>query len=384
MITESLSRLVNYIESENYRGYDPYDMLKSPFFKLPILKSNKTIRFYSQQIGKRLPLNIRSLLFIPKGYNPVTLGLCIQGYSYLYQCDNNKEKKENYLSRIYFLIDELEKLVPINYSGACWGYDFPWTAKYADIPSYQPTIVATGIITNALFECFKITHLNKAFELCKSATEFLLKDVNQSLDGDKICFSYSPFDKQKVLNANMKGVRMLSQVYSISKDEVLLNHAKKAVDFVMQHQDENGSWPYSLASKGGWVDNYHTGYVLDCLHEYINCTGEKLYIDNLKKGYDYYLKNFFEEGIIPKFYDKNRYPLDCTAAAQSILTLCRFGDVEKARQIGEYTIDNMQHKKGYFYFRKYKMYSQKTSFMRWSNAWMMTSLSLWLLNDKLA
>ena len=83
IIEESLQRLVNYIESQNYRGYDPYDALKSPLFRLPILKSNKLIRFGAQQLVKRSPLNLRPLLGIPKGYNPVTLGLCIQGYSNL-------------------------------------------------------------------------------------------------------------------------------------------------------------------------------------------------------------------------------------------------------------------------------------------------------------
>ena len=84
-IEESLRKLINYIESQNYRGYDPYDALKSPLFKLPVLRSNKLIRFGSQQLVKRSPVNLRPLLGIPKGYNPVTLGLCIQGYSYLAQ-----------------------------------------------------------------------------------------------------------------------------------------------------------------------------------------------------------------------------------------------------------------------------------------------------------
>ncbi|QQR94249.1 MAG: hypothetical protein IPJ93_10200 [Bacteroidota bacterium] len=35
----------------------------------------------------------------------------------------------------------------------------------------------------------------------------------------------------------------------------------------------------------------------------------------------------------------------------------------------------MQHQKGYFYFRKYKNYTEKTSFMRWSNAWMFAGLT---------
>ena len=44
--------------------------------------------------------------------------------------------------------------------------------------------------------------------------------------------------------------------------------------------------------------------------------------------------------------------------------------IELAKNVSEYIIKQMQHEKGYFYFRKFKLYSIKTSFMRWSNAWM--------------
>ncbi len=148
MIDKRLKKLKSYIERENYLGFDPYDGLKSPFFKLPFFKNNKLVRFGMQQVVKRLPFSIRPLLLIKKGYNPVTLGLAIQAYAYLYHAE--LDKKNEHLEKINFLVDELKKLVPEGFSGACWGYDFDWEARYAKIPAYQPTVVATGIITNAV------------------------------------------------------------------------------------------------------------------------------------------------------------------------------------------------------------------------------------------
>ena len=81
---------------------------------------------------------------------------------------------------IDFLIQQLESLIPKIYSGACWGYDFDWESRYVRIPAYHPTIVATGIITNALFICYKITGIKKAFNLCQSACNFVLKDLNRT------------------------------------------------------------------------------------------------------------------------------------------------------------------------------------------------------------
>ncbi|KAA3654795.1 MAG: hypothetical protein DWQ10_17585 [Calditrichaeota bacterium] len=99
MLNKSIENLESYILENYYRGYDRYDGLHSPIFKIPFLNQQK-FRFYFQQITSCLPGNFRSLLAIPKGYNPVTLGLCLQGLAYLSQVDS--EKKDDYLVRIDF------------------------------------------------------------------------------------------------------------------------------------------------------------------------------------------------------------------------------------------------------------------------------------------
>src|SRR4051812_1642614 len=191
-LESSLFRLVNYIEGESYRGYDPYDGLNSPFMSLPYLRGNKFIRFGVQQLVKRFPVNLRPLLFIPKGYNPVTLGLCVQAYTNLLQI--YPEQRSHYETKIILLIAELEKFIPKGFDGACWGYDFDWESRYVRIPAYQPTIVATGFITNALFKNYQVTENKKTLELCISSVRFVLEDIHRTYDEDgDFCFSYSPF-----------------------------------------------------------------------------------------------------------------------------------------------------------------------------------------------
>ncbi|MEO8398658.1 MAG: prenyltransferase/squalene oxidase repeat-containing protein [Ignavibacteriaceae bacterium] len=375
-IKNSLLLLLNYVEKEKYKGYDPYDALKSPFFNLPFLKTNKTLRFCFQQVVKRLHFNLRPFLLVPKGYNPVTLGLCIQSYGYLSRIF--PENKKEYFSKAEYLISELIKLVPEGFSGACWGYDFDWEARYAKIKAYQPTVVATGIITNGLFEFFKISKNEEALSLCKSACNFILKDLKRTYSGDTFCFSYSPFDEQIVFNASMKGARCLAQVYSVTKKEELISTANKAVEFVVNNQREDGSWIYGNQKTADWVDNYHTGYILDCLSEFLIAEENQKFRKALNKGINYYVNNFFYENKIPKFYDKKLYPIDCTAAGQSLLALPRFNYILMAENVAKFMIENMQDEEGYFYFRNYGNKIAKTSFMRWSNAWMLAGLSYYL------
>ncbi len=373
-LKESIFKTEEYIVREKFRGYDPYDALLSPLFKLPVLNSWKIPRLGAQQVLKRLPVNIRPLLGLKKGYNPVTLGLCLQAYSYLYKAV--PERAEYFLKQAEFCIAEIERLQSKGYAGACWGYDFDWQARYATIKAYTPTVVATGFITNALFTAYEILKNEKALELCKSACDFVLKDLNRTEDenGD-FCFSYSPMDRNVVLNATLKGARLLAQVDSVTKDEELLKSARKTVSFVAKYQREDGSWPYSIGDTRTWVDNFHTGYVLDCMDEYEKMTGDESFKTIKEKGWQYYRSHFFEKGEIPKYYDNSLYPIDATACAQSLITLSQFGDTTQALKTAEWIITNMQNEDGSVAYQITKAFKNNVIYMRWSVAWMFVGLS---------
>lgn len=373
-VREITDKLSEYIQKEEYRGYDPYDGIMSPAMRLPLIRTSKIIKLGTQQVVRRLPFDMRRVMGIKKGMNPVTLGLSVQAYSYLGKIYPGK--RERYKKEIKKLIYKLKELKSKGFSGDCWGYDFDWEGRYARIDAYKPSVVATGMIANGLYEYYRIMGDVEALEMCKSASDFVLKDLNRTYEKDKFCFSYSPFDRQVVFNATLKGARILVQT-GIKTDE-----AKKTVEFVIENQNENGSWSYSKGDSRGWVDNFHTGYILDCLKEYLDCTKDESIKSGLEKGVRYYVDNFFEENRIPKYYNVSLYPIDSTAIAQSILTLCRFGYIDIAENVIEWALENMYDKDGYFYYRKNKYYTNKISYMRWSNAWMFVALSYYLYKSE--
>jgi len=99
----------------------------------------------------------------------------------------------------------------------------------------------------------------------------------------------------------------------------------------------------------------------------------------LVKGLEYYRENqFFDNGQslwrIPK-----KWPVDIHNQSQGIITfsgLCCETDqhLKFAHKIAEWTIQNMQDPKGYFYYRKFSWYINKIPYMRWSQAWMLLAL----------
>ena len=80
----------------------------------------------------------------------------------------------------------------------------------------------------------------------------------------------------------------------------------------------------------------------------------------------------------PKYYNNKVYPIDATSGAQSILTLSRFGLYEKAEKVIKWMLSNMYNNDGYFYYQKLKYFKHKTSYPRWSNAWMFLALAYYL------
>lgn len=374
-IKHIIFKLENYILSENYKGYDPYDVLNSPIFKLPILRSNKSVRFGFQQIFRRIPINLRLLLGIKKSVNPVTLGLCIQAYSYLLKIF--PEKHDYYISEINKLLDWLMELSSRKYNSYCWGYNFDWEARYARIGAFTPTVVATGIITNGLYEYYKIIMDKRIEDVIISSANFVLNDLNRTYEGENFCFSYSPNDNQLVYNATMKGARLLAQTYSITNNKRYLEEAEKTVKFVVNNQNPDGSWYYSKGDARKWVDNFHTAYILDCLKSFIIHSKYDIYNSHLQNGLNYYLKNLFTAEYYPKYYNVSFFPIDSTEVAQAVITLSNFDLIDEATSVLGFGIEKLFYRKSFKYQIR-KFYTINIPYMRWSTAYWFCSLCFYL------
>lgn len=364
-----LDRSEAYIRREGCRGYDPYDGLRSPLMRLPFPRK---LRWGFQQVVRRIPFQVRPLLGIPKGLNPVTLGLVLQAHAYRAAAGAGTEA---YAAETAELVAELRRLVSPGWSGACWGYDFDWEGRFATTPAYHPTVVATGFVTNALYESHRLCATPGAAELIVDSLPFLLEDLNRVGTGSAFCWSYSPTDRQAVLNATMKGARLCAQIASLADRPDLFGLAAETASCVAAEQREDGSWPYSVSDDRSWADNFHTCYILDAFDEYRRLSGDGSFDGVVARGLDYYRRNFFDPDGAPRYYDSRRDPIDATACAQSLLTLIRFGEAELCRAAAFFCLDNMVLPDGSYVYRIEGRRRNTLPYMRWSIAWMHLALS---------
>jgi hypothetical protein len=150
--------------------------------------------------------------------------------------------------------------------------------------------------------------------------------------------------------------------------------------YTAQHQRPDGAWYYGVTPNLHWVDNFHTGYVLDCFKHYSEGTNDRSFDGILSKGYDFWKRTFFLADGTPRYYDYKTLPLDIQCASQAIDTLVFFSDQDPsalplALTVAEWTIANMQDRTGYFYYRRYSRHIvNKTPTLHWGQATMLCAL----------
>lgn len=390
MLVEVLKSLKDYCELEQFKGWDPYDGLNSKILMaIPGLKNNSFFRLAVIQFFKRNPINLRKIAIVPKDYNAKGIGLFLQGYCNLHEAVVNKPE----LIKTFGSSQEIEKqindlatlLITLrskgDYHGSCWGYNFDWQNRTGfNFPKYTPTVVATCFCATALMSAYEITRNQQYLEVALSSAQFVINDLHRTESNRGFLFSYSPLKgHETVYNASLLGSKLLSWGYKYTGNEEYKKLAQESVKACCAGQQESGAWAYGMLPVQQWVDSFHTGYNLDALNDYERLTGDTSFHQYLEKGFDYYIKNFFEEDGCPKYYNNKKFPIDIHCPAQLFVTLvrlCKFNENKYlAEKVFEWTAENMRSSKGYFYYQLKKGINSKISYMRWSNAFMFNALT---------
>jgi hypothetical protein len=370
-------RLLAYCLANDWAGYDPYDALNSRLFTaLPVLQS-RLPRLVLTQILKRSPINLRGLLRIPKTQNPKGIALFLSALL---------KAPELCIGEHADLVDSLtEKLVMLRSTGTSywsWGYSFPWQTRSMVVPRGTPNLVCTTFVAAALLDLYEYRRESRWLEMAVSAAEYVLNDLYWS-DGSSIAgFGYPlPSARNQVHNANFLAAALLCRVYQHTGDSRFLDPALKAARYSAAKQHADGSWAYGEGSSQQWIDNFHTGFNLGALRQIQAGADTNEFEKNIRRGFDFYRAHFFREDGAPRYFHDRTYPIDIHCVAQSIITLVEFQDLDAdnitlADSVFRWAMAQMWDPRGFFYYRVLRSCTIRTSYMRWSQAWMLLALAV--------
>ncbi len=373
-------KLLDYCRRNNFEGYDPYDALNSKVIQaLPFLDF-RLPRLVFTQILKRSPINFRHILRVPKTQNPKAMALFLMAFI--------KLEKIGLLDPNEKLIDKMvERLIALRSQSStnwCWGYSFPWQTRTVIVPRGAPNLVCTTFVIEALVNVYEYSGNTALLNMAESATEYILNELYWT-DGNGISSFAYPLASMRsgVHNANFLAAAALCRIARITGKQEYLEPALQAARYSAGKQRQDGSWGYGESSAEQWVDNFHTGYNLCALKSISNSAGTKEFESYIRRGLDFYSKNFFRKNGAPKYFNNRTYPIDIHSVAQSIITLLSFQDLDEkycslAQAVFDWAVTNMWDEQGKFYYRIFPFFRIKISYMRWSQAWMLLAIVMLL------
>ena len=372
-IEHSIKKVTLWVEDHDFRAYDPGDGNLS--YLRVFTFGNLFLERLLQQSVYRAPVNLRPLYGIKPHRSTKGTGYFAWGYLKMFKLTGNPRYRERAVDCLDWLINHKAP----SYSDYCWGNHFPFSTRSGKIPALEPTIVWSSLIGFAFLEAYETLGSSRYLDVASSICDWILALPKEQTERG-CCLSYVAYEQSSIHNSNLLGAALLAQVGRILNRPASLQVAKEAVAYSCARQNPDGSWYYGEAPKYHWIDNFHTGYNLDCLKRYTEATGDLTYSANISCGFEYFKRNFFEPDGCPKYYHNRRFPIDIQCAAQAIDTLTFFSDedpdaLELAQRVARWTIDNMQSPDGHFYYRDLGWALNKTPMLHWGQGTMFKALA---------
>ena len=372
VVQKSAQEVARWVEEHNYRAYDPGDGDLS-FLRYLTFSSHFLRRLLTASV-LRLPFHIRPLIGIGPHTSTKGMGYMGWGYVKMYALTGI----ESYRRRAEFCFDWLMRNRSTGYQHYCWGNHFSFSTRGGTIPKHMPTIVWSSLIGMAFLEASELLGNPNYLEVATSIAEWV-KTLPRERTSRGTCLSYVPFRQSSIHNSNMLGAALLARVAVHTHDHEALELAREAMIYSCARQNADGAWYYGEAPKYHWIDNFHTGYNLDCLKRYTDSTADRQFESNLRRGFQYFKLHFFDPDGRAKYYHDKAGPIDIQCAAQAIDTLAFFSDTDLealklAAKVARWTINNMQAQDGHFYYRDLGWKKVKTPMLHWGQGTMFKAL----------
>ncbi|WP_417625358.1 prenyltransferase/squalene oxidase repeat-containing protein [Paremcibacter congregatus] len=336
-------RVLAGMEQEGYAGADPFDGLESRVFQASGLGRFRLARLIWLQLIKRGPRALRSIAMIPSSVNPKTLAL-LQG-----------------AGEGVVLGDFTAELSAMQNADGGWGYPFEWQARAFHAKRGQSNAIVTSFVVDGLIRGGMPVDQDVLTGAADFIKDYLWRDGY---------FAYLGHDDCEIHNASLWAAFALSRVRAGN------DKTAKAVHRVLDAQQFDGSWAYGTRRHHHFVDGFHTGYILDLLGR-LRISGMDGLESAIERGWSFYRSNCFDDDGIPRnFAGKDGY-LDAHAVAQSMASLCRFGDVAGAIKIANWAASHLfDAKRDVFYAGIGRLGPDRQNYMRWTQSWMVWALSI--------
>ena len=285
-LLESAAAVQCWVEANGYRGYEPFDGLSSPLRSCTF--GNLLAERILQQAVRQSPLNIRPLIGIKPLDSTKGRGMMAWGYLLLHRTTGIAD----YWTKAVECLRWLDTHRSPKFEKHSWANYFDFSSRGGTYRKDDSIIVWTSQIAQAYLEAFEQSQDQWFLDIASSACDWIMSLPRERTDrGD--CLSYFAHGQESIHNANMLGAAALARTARQTGRQDYADVARAAMRYSCLRMLPNGAWWYAEDDQYHWIDNFHTGYNLDSLKCYIECTGDTEFSGHLTKGLRFFKSTSF-------------------------------------------------------------------------------------------
>ena len=325
----------------------------------------------------------RSLFHHPMRF-PIADAHYAMGFAFLYEATANS----SHLEKAVHFLSELRASHCRDFKEFCWGYPFDWVTRNGTIKEQTPLITTTPYVYEAFLQVYELDSQDEWKRILASTARHASVDIKdfRTSETASSC-SYTPFDGGGVINAAAYRAFLLTSASRVFSNDDYWRIAERNLNFVLESQNQDGSWYYAVDGVRDFIDHYHTCFVMKALAKIHALTGHQACLEALSRGVKYYLENLFDQDGLPKPFSKaprltvyKRELYDCAECINLCLLLRdRFPRLQTTLEtIVKHVLEVWVKRDGSFRSRKLHLGWDNVPMHRWGQSQMFRSLAFYL------
>jgi hypothetical protein len=215
-------------------------------------------------------------------------------------------RSPHYRRAVHFLEMLIETRSP-GYAEYAWGYPFDWVTRIGTIKASTPFITTLPYVYEAFEQVYRLDRSERWLAIMRSIAEHAYNDyadLESSPSASSCSYAPGPPDPSRVVNASAYRAFLLTKAAYDLNDTRYRVVAERNLNFVLESQNQDGSWFYSLDGQRDFVDHFHTCFVLKALAKIQRLTGSDACAGALGRGVRYYTSNLLDDSGLPKPFSR--------------------------------------------------------------------------------
>ncbi len=230
--------------------------------------------------------------FSPKLRFPLADAHYAMGFAFLHRATG----EERYYERAVHYAQILAETRSPGFARYGWGYPFNWVTGGGTVPAHTPLITSTPYAYEAFDLLYQTDGDAKWLDVMQSIAEHARQDIRDfpTSPSASSC-GYSPLEEVGgVVNASAYRAFLLTSASVTLRNEEYWKIAERNLNYVLDAQNEDGSWYYSTDGQRNFVDHFHTCFVLKALAKIETMTGHGRCGTALERGVRFYTAGLFD------------------------------------------------------------------------------------------